>query len=916
MKTWLLRFFQYYFDPSFPFILLNLQMDSLLKIGLNYHSFTQITTPLIGFFLFTTVLLSFFVLTIYHAKKSNKQSTYQAENPQEPCQKSSSPNAFTANLKSFLLMLLLLSVFIECEIQSFPDKRTTTEGIKLCLLLLSFSHHLQSPPFKHTLGFIMVIYANFRLTPIDVWLQNLCFLGGSLVLGVCFSLPYKKVQNTQNPIKLSTKNHAKTILFQSQKSFDFPSVPSFIVNKLWKKSTVSLVLLDAHLRTVYKTPLFEKLFKNRPILEMKLKSLKFKLLEQEKSPKTPNFSNNSQKERTLRDFLLNLISNSEEENYHLNLYAKLEECPPAISNYVHVYRYYDKKSMFFAIIMESSRDDLSNMVQNQSRILSFVSHEFRTPLNCITGMLQCLEDNVPQAVYEQFIQPALSSSKYLMNMLQDILDMTQIKAGKFRLNNLEFDLTLFLRDIFSLFQVQSKTKKIQLSFQIDPSVPKFISTDPNRLKQVVINLVSNAFKYTQKGEITLYGELVNNNPNILRVSVEDTGLGIKECDKPRLLKAFGKIEDEKNHEMNPQGVGLGLIISQDISKLLAEGLTDIPESEKGLKFESQYEKGSVFSFIFENLNRKPSQPHESDAAEIGFDSIVDDGPEWNVEFLKSTDKSCRFFQRSGSGTRGPGYQIVFNKQFTRKGGNTKKMTQIVCQMSFADVQEGTYTKNQITKSFPNSDNNIVFKSNVMDGLRSLGENKPVHISEKSSLLHELSISFSFSSNSNKTPSDISKLQEIVSKVENFHKKCLCPDVLVVDDDSYNILALQFLLESLNVSFEIANSGFEAVERVISMEAEGTCCKQFRLILLDIEMPGKNGLDTCRDIRKYFNDMEINDDTHIAACSGYNDKEMDERIKDAGFNFKLVKPIMKGTLIGLLAEVMSQLNFDSPLIKVN
>ena len=914
MKTWLLEFFKQYFDPSFPFILLNLQMDSLLKIGLNYQSFTQITTPLIGLVLFTTVLLTFFVLAIYHAKKSNKQSEYQAENPQDPSKNSSSPNAFTVNLKSFLLMLLLLSVFIECEIQSFPDKRTTTEGIKLCLLHFSFSHHLQSPPFKLTLGFIMVIYANFRLTPIDVWLQNLCFLVGSLVLGFCFSIPYKKGKSPQNAIKLSTKNHAKTLLFQSQKSIrqlDFPSFPSFIVNKLWKKSSVSLVLLDAHLKTVYKTPLFEKLFKDRPLLEIKLKSLKFKLLEQ--SPTTPNFSSIIQKEpSTLQDFLLKLISNSEEENYHRNLYAKLEECPSAISSYLYVYRYYDKKSMFFAIIMESARDDLSNMVQNQSRILSFVSHEFRTPLNCITGMLQCMEDNVPHAVYEQFIEPALSSSKYLMNMLQDILDMTQIKAGKFRLNNIEFELTLFLRDIFTLFQIQSKTKKIKLSFQIDPSVPKFISTDPNRLKQVVINLVSNAFKYTQKGEITLYGELVNNNPHILRMSVEDTGLGIKDCDKPRLLKAFGKVEDEKNHEMNPQGVGLGLIISQDISKLLAEGLTDIPESEKGLKFESQYEKGSVFSFLFENL--KASQPHETDAAEIRFDSIAEDGPEWNVEALNSNEQSCRFFQRSGSGTRGPSYQIVFNKQFTRKGGLTKKMTQIVCQMSFADVQEGTYHKNHITKSFPSSDNNIVFKSNVMDGLKSLGDNKPVHVSERSSLLHELSISFS--SNSNKTPSDISKLQEIVSKVENFHKKCLCPDVLVVDDDSYNILALQFLLESLNVSFEIANSGFEAVERVISMEAEGTCCKQFRLILLDIEMPGKNGLDTCRDIRKYFNDMEINDDTHIAACSGYNDKEMDERIKDAGFNFKLVKPIMKGTLIGLLAEVMSQLNFDSPLIKVN
>ena len=185
-----------------------------------------------------------------------------------------------------------------------------------------------------------------------------------------------------------------------------------------------------------------------------------------------------------------------------------------VNNKLKLYHFMGKNTNILVILWRPNKgfnDNLEKTIENQNKVLSFVSHEFRTPLNCINAMLQSLENNVPNMVYDQFIQPALSSGKYLMNMIQDILDMTQIKAGKFRLLDMDFDLNLLLKDIFVLFQVQAKTKKIDTSFEISPKVPNVICSDPNRLKQIIINLLG-IFIYIVK-----YQLLVKNNRKCIQI---------------------------------------------------------------------------------------------------------------------------------------------------------------------------------------------------------------------------------------------------------------------------------------------------------------------------------------------------------------------------------------------------------------
>lgn len=124
-------------------------------------------------------------------------------------------------------------------------------------------------------------------------------------------------------------------------------------------------------------------------------------------------------------------------------------------------------------------------------MLSYVSHEMRTPLNCIIGMLQSLEDTTINSELTQRIDPAIASGKYLLAMINDILDMNQIKAGKFKLNEMDFDINLLFKDVFSLFHIQALTKQINTTFEISNSIPDIINTDPNRLKQIIINLLGN-----------------------------------------------------------------------------------------------------------------------------------------------------------------------------------------------------------------------------------------------------------------------------------------------------------------------------------------------------------------------------------------------------------------------------------------
>ncbi|EGR31906.1 phospholipid-translocating p-type flippase family protein, putative [Ichthyophthirius multifiliis] len=230
--------------------------------------------------------------------------------------------------------------------------------------------------------------------------------------------------------------------------------------------------------------------------------------------------------------------------------------------------------------------------KNKSQMLSQVSHEFRTPLNCIISMIEmvCMQLNEKIDLL-QYLKPALTSAKQLNFMVNDILDIAQVNVGKFSLNIEQFNLKELIFQLLDLLKIQADQKNILLKVIYDSILPVIIASDPNRLRQIITNLISNALKFTKKGgqisiKIKLYEE------NQFLVSIKDTGIGISQEDQKLLFKKFGKINGKNQNKLNPMGVGLGLIISNTLAQKLGNG--------EGLQIKSVLGKGTKFFFILLN----------------------------------------------------------------------------------------------------------------------------------------------------------------------------------------------------------------------------------------------------------------------------------------------------------------------------
>eukprot|EP01016_Furgasonia_blochmanni_P002226 TRINITY_DN10882_c0_g1_i2.p1 TRINITY_DN10882_c0_g1~~TRINITY_DN10882_c0_g1_i2.p1 ORF type:complete len:440 (-),score=53.74 TRINITY_DN10882_c0_g1_i2:27-1346(-) len=241
--------------------------------------------------------------------------------------------------------------------------------------------------------------------------------------------------------------------------------------------------------------------------------------------------------------------------------------------------------------------------------MASVAHELRTPLNGSIGFLESAieEDRIPQECKAEYIQPAVDCSNYLLCLINDILDFSQLNVQKLRLNFSCSDLGELVDETVSLIKFSAEKKNLTLIKHIDENLPQIIWTDRNRLKQVLLNLLGNAVKFTYEGSISLR---VTMDGDVISFSVRDTGIGIKTEDFDKLFKAFGTLHNGKG--LNPNGVGLGLMISSAIVRMLG--------GDEGILFSSTFGEGSEFKFkIRINLPRKSAREQtvrESDSINI------------------------------------------------------------------------------------------------------------------------------------------------------------------------------------------------------------------------------------------------------------------------------------------------------------
>jgi len=237
--------------------------------------------------------------------------------------------------------------------------------------------------------------------------------------------------------------------------------------------------------------------------------------------------------------------------------------------------------------------------KNKDIIITTVSHELRTPVNAITGLLQIIEANTTQPEVHKDILLCRDNATILSSLINSIVDLQLFSKGKFRLKLTEVNLHAMLRDTVSLFQFVASQKDLYLKLKINDNVEKFIFTDENRLKQIIINLIGNAIKFTFHGGVEISIEKDPSVPAHLRLSVRDTGIGIKESQQKNLFKIYGNLE--ATNDVSKNGAGLGLTICNT----LANALLSTKDEEK-IHMESKHGVGTIFWFLIPKEISKPA----------------------------------------------------------------------------------------------------------------------------------------------------------------------------------------------------------------------------------------------------------------------------------------------------------------------